>query len=60
MNHQELYELLEEKYFQFNTSAFIDDDPICIPHKFVIKQGIEISAFFAATFVWGLCIKIIN
>lgn len=60
MTSEELHDLLEEKYLQFNTSAFIDDDPVCIPHKFSKKQDVEISAFFAATFAWGQRITIIN
>ncbi|MFY0673867.1 MAG: TIGR02757 family protein [Bacteroidia bacterium] len=60
MKHQELYELLERKYQQFNTSAFIDDDPVCIPHEFSQKEDIEIAGFFAATFAWGQRITIIN
>ena len=60
MKQQELKALLEEKYRQFNTSAFIDDDPVCIPHEFSKKEDIEIAGFFAATFAWGQRITIIN
>lgn len=40
--------------------GFIELDPISIPHRFHLKQDIEISAFFAATLAWGLRKTIIN
>ncbi len=49
----ELYELLEGKYRQYNQAQFIDTDPIQIPHLFSKKQDIEIAGFFAATLAWG-------
>ena len=48
-----LKELLEEKYHQYNTAAFIEDDPIVIPKKFKQLQDIEIAGFIAATLAWG-------
>ena len=48
MNHEKLYDLLEKKVTQFNKPDFISEDPIGIPHRFSIKQDIEISAFFAS------------
>ena len=53
-------ELLDRKYEEFHNSSFVDDDPICIPHRFSKKQDIEIAGFFAATFAWGQRITIIN
>lgn len=52
--------LLDEKLLIYNTSNFIADDPICIPHKYTKKQDIEISGFFAATIAWGNRTSIIN
>lgn len=52
MNEQ-LKEFLDSKVKQYNTPAFIQDDPICIPHLFTKKQDIEIAALFAAVFAWG-------
>ena len=49
----ELKSFLDEKVQQYNTPAFIKDDPIAIPHSFSKKEDIEISAFFAATIAWG-------
>ncbi|MCW5907821.1 MAG: TIGR02757 family protein [Chitinophagales bacterium] len=48
-----VFELLEKKLREYNTTAFIAADPISIPHRFSKKQDIEIAAFFAATIAWG-------
>lgn len=52
--------LLDHKVEYYNRTGFINDDPICIPHKFSKKQDIEISAFFAALLAWGNRKTIIN
>lgn len=49
----ELFDLLEAKYQQFNTSSFIETDPISVPHLFDQKEDIEIAAFLTATIAWG-------
>jgi len=49
----EIKDFLEFKFHQYNTSQFIAEDPICIPHQFSKKQDIEIAAFFAAILGWG-------
>jgi uncharacterized protein (TIGR02757 family) len=46
-------DLLESKYRQFNSQAFIENDPISIPHSFSKKQDIEIIAFWTAILSWG-------
>jgi len=48
-----LKKLLDAKYHQYNTPAFIKADPISIPHLFTKKQDIEIAGLFAATLAWG-------
>lgn len=60
MDSDQIAALLNAKYEAFHTSAFVDDDPICIPHLFSAKQDIEIAGFFAATFAWGQRVTIIN
>lgn len=52
MNDQ-LKDFLDSKVEQYNTLAFIKDDPVCIPHLFTKKQDIEIAALFASIFAWG-------
>lgn len=58
--HQELFDLLEQKYLTFSQADFIEDDPILIPHRFSAKEDIEIAAFLTATIAWGQRKTIIN
>ena len=51
---------LDEKVLLYNTPAFIEADPISIPHRFSKQQDIEIAGFFAATLAWGNRTTIIN
>lgn len=60
MNKAELREFLDEKVIQYNTTAFIDSDPIQIPHQFSLKEDIEIAGFLTATIAWGNRKMIIN
>ncbi len=53
-------ELLDEKYFEFNHTSFIETDPISIPHLFSKKEDIEISGLLIATIAWGQRKSIIN
>ena len=53
-------DLLEEKAEQYNRPAFIQHDPISIPHRFSKKQDIEIMGFWAAMLAWGQRKTIIN
>ncbi len=56
----EIKELLDEKYFQFNNTSFIETDPISIPHQFSKKEDIEIASLLVATIAWGQRTSIIN
>ncbi|HEX8356795.1 MAG TPA: TIGR02757 family protein [Segetibacter sp.] len=49
----QLNDFLDRKVEQYNTPAFIKDDPICIPHQYTKPQDIEIAGLFAAIFAWG-------
>jgi uncharacterized protein (TIGR02757 family) len=53
MNAQSLKDFLDRKVLEYNQPAFIESDPICIPHLFSRHQDIEIAAIFAAIFAWG-------
>ncbi|MFD1769845.1 TIGR02757 family protein [Sphingobacterium suaedae] len=53
-------EFLDKKVLLFNRPAFIENDPICIPHLFDKKEDIEIMGFFAAILAWGQRKTIIN
>lgn len=51
---------LDQKVDQFNRPAFIEDDPIQIPHLFKKKQDIEVAGLMAAVMAWGQRVTIIN
>ncbi len=59
MNYQnyqidaEIKSFLDEKVIYYNTPAFIESDPISVPHRYSLKEDIEISGFLAATISWG-------
>ncbi|MES2701784.1 MAG: TIGR02757 family protein [Bacteroidota bacterium] len=60
MEAKELKIFLDEKAAMYNQPAFIEKDPIVIPHAFSKKQDIEISGLFAAVLAWGNRTTIIN
>nr|WP_223600566.1 TIGR02757 family protein [Chryseobacterium sp. GVT01B] len=60
MKFEELRDFLNEKADRYNTPDFIENDPIQIPHRFSLKQDIEIAGFLAATISWGNRKSIIN
>lgn len=60
MHFSELKEFLDEKVDLYNRPDFIDSDPIQIPHRFTLKEDIEIAGFLAATLAWGHRKMIIN
>jgi uncharacterized protein (TIGR02757 family) len=47
------FSFLEEQFKHYNHPAFIEPDPISVPHQFTLKQDIEISGFLSATIAWG-------
>jgi len=53
LKFEELRDFLNEKADRYNTPDFIENDPIQIPHRFSLKQDIEIAGFLAATISWG-------
>lgn len=53
MNKTELKEFLDDKVVAYNNPTFIESDPIQIPHRFHIKEDIEIAGFLTATIAWG-------
>ena len=60
MNPSELKSFLDEKVDFYNRPDFIESDPIQIPHRFSIKEDIEIAGFLSATIAWGNRKMIIN
>jgi len=53
-------DFLDRKVDEYNRPAFIDGDPISIPHRFTRLQDVEIMGFFAAVLAWGQRKTIIN
>ena len=53
LNREQLLEFLDDRVKQYNTTDFIEKDPIRIPHMYSTKEDIEISGFLAATISWG-------
>lgn len=51
---------LDERVERYNCAAFIEHDPISIPHRFSTLQDIEIMGFWAAMLAWGQRKTIIN
>ena len=58
--NQEVKDLLEFKYKEYNSKSFIEHDPISIPHKFSQKEDIEIIGFLVSIIAWGNRKSIIN
>ena len=56
----EIGKLLDQCVRRYNRPAFIDADPISIPHRFTRLQDIEITGFWAAMLAWGQRKTIIN
>ena len=53
-------ELLDDALNLYYNRAFIEHDPISIPHQFTHPRDIEIAGLFAALFAWGNRKTIIN
>ena len=49
----EIKEFLDTKVVKYNNPEFIVSDPVGIPHRYDLKEDIEISGFLAATIAWG-------
>ncbi|MDG1333794.1 MAG: TIGR02757 family protein [Crocinitomicaceae bacterium] len=60
MQGEELREYLDFKSEQYNTRAFIESDPIQLPHRFSKKEDIEIVSYLISTIAWGQRKSIIN
>ena len=49
----ELKDFLDSKVLQYNTIDFIEPDPISVPHRYSLKEDVEIAGFLASTIAWG-------
>ncbi|MFT4023052.1 MAG: TIGR02757 family protein [Flavihumibacter sp.] len=59
-NRKQVIDFLNRKYNDYNRPAFIESDPVQVPHLFSKKADIEIAGLFAALFAWGNRTTIIN
>lgn len=50
---EEIISFLNEKVNQYNRPSFVENDPISVPHRYSLKEDIEIAGFLAATISWG-------
>lgn len=53
LTETELIDFLETKVDLYNRPSFIEHDPVSIPHRYILKEDIEISGFLTATISWG-------
>ena len=51
--NKELKDLLEHKFNLYNSTNFIIEDPISIPHAYNQKEDIEIISFLISVISWG-------
>jgi len=58
--NRDLKNFLDEKYSQYSSRIFIENDPLTIPHRYSRKEDIEIAAFLTATIAWGQRVTIIR
>ena len=59
-NPTDLKEFLDSRVEHYNSSFFIELDPVSIPHLFSKKEDIEIMGFLASILAWGQRPTIIN
>ena len=52
-NSASLKAWLDELADRYNQPSFIQEDPICIPHRFTARQDREIAGFIVAMLAWG-------
>lgn len=60
MKQKQIKEILEGALASYNVPEFILTDPVSIPHRYTLKQDIEIMGFFASILAWGQRKTIIN
>lgn len=53
MQPDNLRAFLDQKVLEFEHPDFIAPDPISIPHRYSLRQDIEVTGLLAATIAWG-------
>ncbi len=57
---KDMADLLNAKHDQYNTPAFVDEDPIQVPHSFSRKEDVEIASFLTSSIAWGNRLSIVK
>jgi len=60
MKGEQLKVFLDQRVDLYNRPLFIGVDPISIPHRFTVREDIEIAGFLAATIAWGNRVAILR
>jgi len=58
--HRDLKDFLDACVDLYNRPEFIVTDPISIPHRYSLKEDIEIAGFLTATISWGSRVSILR
>lgn len=53
MEAGELRELLDGLCDRFNVEAFVEADPVAVPHRYTRTDDREVAGFLSATIAWG-------
>jgi uncharacterized protein (TIGR02757 family) len=53
LSNSDIKDFLDAKVLQYNTVDFIEPDPISVPHRYSLKEDIEIAGFLASSIAWG-------
>lgn len=49
----DLAALLLSRYERYNRPSFIEDDPVCIPHRYTDPEDQAVAGFLTALIAWG-------
>lgn len=60
LSKSDLREFLDQRVEIYNRTSFIGSDPVSIPHRFTVREDIEIAGFMAATIAWGNRVAILR
>jgi uncharacterized protein (TIGR02757 family) len=53
LSNSDIKDFLDAKVLQYNNIDFIEPDPISVPHRYSLKEDIEIAGFLASSIAWG-------
>ena len=53
LNTEKIKSILDEYSSKINVHEFIESDPVLFPHKYTLRQDVEIAAILSAINAWG-------